>query len=78
MHDAYEPKNGRYVRVLTGLAIVAEEGLPVDDFVRDFEADIQRLLEEAKSGCYRASPVLRVHIPKGDGRTTRPIGIPTF
>ena len=25
-----------------------------------------------------AAPVRRVHIPKGDGTQTRPIGIPTF
>nr|WP_255774855.1 reverse transcriptase domain-containing protein [Halomonas alkalisoli] len=48
------------------------------DFASDFEANIQRLLEAAKSGRYRAPPVRRVHIPKEDGRTTRPIGIPTF
>ena len=29
-------------------------------------------------GQYRAPPVRRVHIPKGDGQSTRPIGIPTF
>ena len=57
---------------------VGIDGQTADDFVRDFEANIQRLLEEAKSGRYRAPPVRRVHIPKGDGRTTRPIGIPTF
>ena len=27
---------------------------------------------------YQAPPVRRVHIPKGDGSKTRPIGIPTF
>ena len=57
---------------------VGIDGQTADDFARDFEANIQRLLEAAKSGRYRAPPVRRVHIPKGDGRTTRPIGIPTF
>lgn len=57
---------------------VGIDGQTADDFVRDFEANIQQLLEAAKSGHYRAPPVRRVHIPKGDGRATRPIGIPTF
>lgn len=46
-------------------------------FAKDLEGNLGRLLEEAKSGRYRAPPVRRVHIPKGDGQT-RPIGIPTF
>ncbi|MBS9405633.1 group II intron reverse transcriptase/maturase [Halomonas sp. TRM85114] len=58
--------------------VVGIDGQTADDFAHDFEANIQRLLEAAKSGRYRAPPVRRVHIPKGDGRTTRPIGIPTF
>lgn len=57
---------------------VGIDGQTADDFVRDFEANIQRLLEDAKSGRYKAPPVRRIHIPKGDGRSTRPIGIPTF
>tara|TARA_B100000749_G_scaffold272869_1_gene255179 strand:+ start:411 stop:1052 length:642 start_codon:yes stop_codon:yes gene_type:complete len=57
---------------------VGIDGQTADDFARDFEANVQRLLEAAKSGRYRAPPVRRVNIPKGDGRSTRPIGIPTF
>ena len=42
------------------------------------ESNLARLLDRFKSGTYVAPPVRRVHIPKGDGRKTRPIGIPTF
>lgn len=48
------------------------------DFAKDLEARLQDLLGRFKSGTYRAPPVRRVHIPKGDGSKTRPIGIPTF
>lgn len=41
-------------------------------------SNLETLLERAKSGSYRAPPVRRVHIPKGSGSATRPIGIPTF
>ena len=39
---------------------------------------LTRLRELAHSGSYRAPAVRRVHIPKGTGPETRPIGIPTF
>ncbi|HPS77190.1 MAG TPA: group II intron reverse transcriptase/maturase [Thermoanaerobaculaceae bacterium] len=42
------------------------------------EASLTDLLNRFKSGRYLAPPVRRVHIPKGDGTSTRPIGIPTF
>lgn len=40
--------------------------------------NLTTLLDRAKSGTYRAPPVRRVHIPKGTGTETRPIGIPTL
>lgn len=54
------------------------DGQTAADYEADLEGNLRSLLERAKSGTYRAPPVRRVHIPKGDGRQTRPIGIPTF
>ena len=48
------------------------------DYELNLGANLQALLGRFKSGTYHAPPVRRAHIPKGDGRTTRPIGIPTF
>lgn len=49
-----------------------------DEFAKNLEGNLRALLEGFKAGTYRAPPVRRVHIPKGDGSKTRPIGIPTF
>jgi group II intron reverse transcriptase/maturase len=42
------------------------------------DENLQSLLDRFKSGTYKAPPVRRTYIPKGDGKKTRPIGIPTF
>lgn len=57
---------------------VGVDGQTGEDYADDLLGNLQRLLGRAKSGTYRAPPVRRVHIPKGTGRETRPIGIPTF
>jgi group II intron reverse transcriptase/maturase len=54
------------------------DGQGAPQFAAQLEGNLQSLLDRAKSGRYRAPPVRRVHIPKGDGKDTRPIGIPTF
>jgi group II intron reverse transcriptase/maturase len=48
------------------------------EYAEDLDGNLRSLLERFKSGTYFAPPVRRVQIPKGDGRKTRPIGIPTF
>jgi group II intron reverse transcriptase/maturase len=54
------------------------DGQGASQFAEQLEGNLRSLLDRAKSGRYRAPPVRRVHIPKGDGKDTRPIGIPTF
>ncbi|HYT86966.1 MAG TPA: group II intron reverse transcriptase/maturase [Burkholderiales bacterium] len=54
------------------------DGQSAQRYEERLEENLRSLLERAKSGTYRAPPVRRVHIPKGDGSQTRPIGIPTF
>jgi group II intron reverse transcriptase/maturase len=49
-----------------------------EEYAANLESNLQSLLDRAKSGTYRAPPVRRVQIPKGDGTQMRPIGIPTF
>ena len=53
------------------------DGMTAADYEADLEANLEDLLNWLKSGCYRAPPVRRHHIPKADG-TKRPLGIPTF
>jgi RNA-directed DNA polymerase len=57
---------------------VGVDGQTAEDYAVNLEANLRSLLDRAKSGTYRAPPVRRVHIPKGTGNETRPIGIPTF
>ena len=54
------------------------DGQSAAEYAENLEENLQSLLNRAKSGSYRAPPVRRVQIPKGDGKQTRPIGIPTF
>lgn len=57
---------------------VGVDGQSAEAYGRQLRANLDRLLEQAKRGTYRAPPVRRENIPKGDGKATRPIGIPTF
>jgi group II intron reverse transcriptase/maturase len=57
---------------------VGVDGQSGAQYAVDLESNLERLLNRLKSGEYLAPAVRRVHIPKADGRKTRPIGIPTF
>ncbi len=57
---------------------VGVDGTTAADYATNLEGNLRALLDRAKAGTYRAPPVRRVYIPKGDGKTLRPLGIPTF
>jgi group II intron reverse transcriptase/maturase len=55
------------------------DGQSGKDYAENLDANLKSLLDRAKSGDhYKAPPVRRTYIPKGDGKTMRPLGIPTF
>lgn len=56
---------------------VGVDGQTAREYAENLDANLQSLLNRAKSGRYRAPAVRRAHIPKGNGET-RPLGIPTF
>jgi group II intron reverse transcriptase/maturase len=54
------------------------DGQSWSDYGKNLQENLLGLLQRAKSGSYFAPPVKRVHIPKGDGKETRGIGMPTI
>jgi RNA-directed DNA polymerase len=54
------------------------DGQTGDDYQANLTGNLTSLLDRAKSGAYFASPLRRVYIPKGTGKETRPLGIPTL
>lgn len=54
------------------------DGVTAAEYEGDLRGNLEDLLGRFKTGGYKAPPVRRVHIPKGDGSKTRPIGIPTL
>ncbi|MCP4445768.1 MAG: hypothetical protein GY811_10565 [Myxococcales bacterium] len=54
------------------------DGISGSAYGASLDERIGDLIDRAKSGRYRAPPVKRVLIPKGDGKDRRPIGVPSF
>lgn len=68
--------NRSYLQVCRNKGSHGVDGIPVEllrDYLKQNGSDLIKLI---KSGKYRPNPVRRVEIPK-DGKTKRPLGIPT-
>lgn len=69
MHTAFKLVNKE--------SAVGVDGVTADRYAMNLDSNLAGLLERAKSGSYRATPVKRVEIPKNDTEM-RTIGIPTI
>jgi len=65
-----------YKRVKANKGAAGIDNQTIDEFDADLENNLYKLWNRLASGSYFPSPVMRVEIPKGDGRM-RPLGIPT-
>jgi group II intron reverse transcriptase/maturase len=63
--------------VLSNKGAAGEDRVTTEAVRADSETFLNGLQSELKQRSYRPSPVLRVWIPKADGKTQRPLGIPT-
>jgi RNA-directed DNA polymerase len=52
------------------------DGITIDRYQKDVEANLQRVSEKLRDGTYRPHAIRRTYIPKADG-SPRPLGIPT-
>lgn len=66
-----------YKRVKANQGAAGVDGQSIAGFEEDLENNLYKLWNRLASGSYFPPPVRRVEIPKGDGRGTRPLGIPT-
>ena len=54
------------------------DGVRYQDYQKELGRNLQELWERVKSGKYRTQPLRRVYIPKDDGKSERPISIPSL
>jgi group II intron reverse transcriptase/maturase len=54
------------------------DGVTAREYATELRSNLEALIGRVRAQRYRAPSVRRVHIPKGDGSKTRPIGIPTL
>lgn len=62
---------------LKGNRAVGVDGVSKDNYGKNINANIRRLVEQMKAFKYIPKPVRRVHIPKAGSNKKRPLGIPS-
>lgn len=69
--------NQAYKRVKKNKGAGGVDGMQVEDLLQYLKDNGEEIRQTIKDGKYRPQPVLRVEIPKEDGKEKRKLGIPT-
>ena len=69
--------NQAYKRVKKNKGTGGVDGMQVEDLLQYLKDNGEEIRQTIKDGKYRPQPVLRVEIPKEDGKRKRTLGIPT-
>ena len=79
MEAVVERKNMRtaYVQVMRNQGAAGVDSMPVEELKGYLHAHWQFIKEHLLNGTYKPQPVLKVEIPKPDGKGMRTLGIPT-
>jgi RNA-directed DNA polymerase len=64
-------------RVMSNRGAAGVDGMTVEELKPYLKEEWKRIREELLAGEYRPGPVLKVEIPKADGKGVRKLGIPT-
>lgn len=76
MHHFNEESLKECFYMLDGRKAVGIDGIDKEEYAKDLEGNIKKLLDKMKHMSYRPGPVRQVQIPKeGKPGTTRPLGI---
>lgn len=63
---------------LSGNRAVGIDEVTKSEYELNIDDNIRELVKRLKQHSYKPKAVKRVHIPKGDGKQTRPLGISTY
>ena len=77
MHNVNEQTLMEEHRKQSRRKAVGVDGVTKEEYDKNAEANIQKLMERMRGFQYKPLPVKRVYIPKGNGKM-RPLGLPSY